>query len=96
MQHFINGLFRAVENRRYVVRGTASGLTGVIDRKGEIIDTVPFYEKHYLNTEIPMNTELNRERTIYTRYGDWFPKLSLIIFILSFSFLFLRSLIRKK
>ncbi len=42
MQHFVNSLFRAVENRRYVVRSTASGLSGVIDRKGEIIETVPF------------------------------------------------------
>lgn len=48
MQHFVNSLFRAVENRRYVVRSTASGLSGVIDRKGEIIETVPFYEEHYL------------------------------------------------
>lgn len=95
MQHFINGLFRAVENRRYVVRATASGLTGVIDRKGEIIDTVPFYEQHYLNTEIPVNNRLNIERTVYTKYGDWFPKLSMLIFIFSFSFLFLRSFKKK-
>ena len=95
MQHFINGLFRAVENRRYVVRATASGLTGVIDRKGKIIDTVPFYEEHYLNTEIPLTAEKGRKLTFYTKYGDWFPMISLIVFILSFLYLSGKSLLNK-
>ena len=95
MQHFINGLFRAVENRRYVVRATASGLTGVIDRKGKIIDTVPFYEEHYLNTEIPLTAEKDRKLTFYTKYGDWFPMISLIVFILSFLYLSGKSLLNK-
>ena len=84
MQHFINSLFRAVENRRYVVRSTASGLTGVIDRTGKIQKTVPFYEQHYLNAEIPVSTKVSRSLTFYTRHGDWFPFISLIVFASSF------------
>ena len=95
MQHFINSLFRAVENRRYVVRSTASGLTGVIDRTGRIIDTVPFYEKHFLNTEIPLNRENSRTLTFYSKHGDWFPLLSLIIFIASYILILLKNLFRK-
>ena len=95
MQHFINSLFRAVENRRYVVRATASGLTGLIDRKGKIIDTVPFYEKHFLNTEIPLNSENSSTLTFYTKHGDWFPLISLIVFITSYILILLKNLIRK-
>ena len=95
MQHFINSLFRAVENRRYVVRSTASGLTGVIDRKGRIIDTVPFYEKHFLNTEIPLNAKTRNNLTFYTKHGDWLPFISMIIFISSYIIILLKSLYRK-
>lgn len=95
MQHFINSLFRAVENRRYVVRSTASGLTGVIDRKGEIVDTVPFYEKHFLNTEIPVSIGNRSNLTFYTRYGDWLPFISMVIFISSYIIILLRNLLRK-
>ena len=96
MQHFINSLFRAVENRRYVVRATASGLTGVIDRKGKIIDTVPFYEKHFLNTEIPLNSEKSSTLTFYSKHGDWFPLISLIVFITSYILILLKILVRKQ
>ena len=89
MQHFINSLFRAVENRRYVVRSTASGLTGVIDRKGKIKDTVPFYEQHFLNTVIPLNNE--NKTTFYTKHGDWFPFISMIVFVSSFTLILLKK-----
>ena len=93
MQHFINSLFRAVENRRYVVRATASGLTGVIDRKGEIIQTAPFYVQYYLNAEIPL--EKTGKTTLYTKFGDWFPLLSALVFFLSFIIILLKKLIKK-
>ena len=95
MQHFINSLFRAVENRRYVVRSTASGLTGVIDRKGKILDTVPFYEKHFLNAKIPVNTERRSNLTFYTKHGDWLPFISMIIFASSYIIILLKSLMKK-
>lgn len=73
-QHYIASLFRAVENRRPLVRATASGLTAHVDPWGRLRGSLPYYEEAYLTVrlEIP---EL--PPTFYTRHGDWFPRLCL-------------------
>ena len=73
-QHGVNAFFRAVENRVPLVRASASGLTGYVDPAGRLVEAVPFYEERYLvvDVEIPACSE-----TLYTRFGDWFPRLML-------------------
>ena len=70
-QHFVAGLFRAVENRRPILRTTASGLTGQIDSRGRIIQTAPYYQEAVLVSDIEIANE--QFFTIYTRFGDYFP-----------------------
>jgi apolipoprotein N-acyltransferase len=70
-QHFVAGLFRAVENRRPVLRTTASGLTGQIDIYGRVLQTAPYFEEAYLVSDVAINNE--QSLTIYTRFGDYFP-----------------------
>ncbi len=72
MQHLAMAVFRSVENRRSVIRGTNSGMSCVIDPSGKILAMMEPFKKGYLNTEVPIYTYSN---TIYTRYVDWFPKL---------------------
>jgi len=69
-QHYINSLFRAVENRRPLLRATASGLTCYVDPSGKLVAEVPYYSEEYLLAEVPVG---NSRLTFYTRYGDWFP-----------------------
>ncbi len=77
MQHYVNALFRAVENRRPLLSATASGVTAYVDTSGRLVERLPFYKPAYLIAKVP----LYRDReTIYTRYGDWFPKLALLLF----------------
>ncbi len=40
-QHFIQSVFRAAENRRYLARAANTGITGVIDPRGNIVKTIP-------------------------------------------------------
>ena len=72
-QHFIGSLFRTVENRRPMVRATASGLTAHIDRWGRVLATAPYYEEAYLVVDVDVPRGADKPTTIYTRYGDWFP-----------------------
>lgn len=74
-QHFAGGMFRAVENRRPVVRGTASGLTAVVDEFGRIEAQLDYYVEDYLVHDVQLRS---RGLSIYTRFGDWFPFLSLL------------------
>jgi apolipoprotein N-acyltransferase len=67
-QHLSMAVFRAVENRRSMVRSTASGQTCAIDPNGRVIaQAVPFTET-WLNVSVP----IMKKFTIYTLYGDYF------------------------
>lgn len=86
-QHFVAGIFRAVENRRPIVRATASGVTAQVDRFGRIKATVPTYSEEYLVADVTIPPD---RFTIYTRWGDWFPLASGVVLIL----LLVASLVR--
>ena len=70
-QHAVHSIFRAVENRRPMVRSTCSGLTTSITAEGRMSDRPPpFYTAGYLMVDIPI---VERRTTLYTRAGDWLP-----------------------
>lgn len=75
-QHYINSLFRAVENRRPLMRATASGLTAYVTPTGRLVKTVPFYKEAYLTADVAIPKE---RLSLYTRWGDWFPQAMLIL-----------------
>ncbi len=78
-QHYIASLFRAVENRRPLLRSTASGLTSYVDVQGRLVEHLPYYEAGILVVDLPL-----RERgfTLYTRWGDWFPWTCFVLLVL--------------
>jgi len=60
-------VFRAVENRRSLVRASASGQTCAIDPNGRILAMAePFIE-----TQLTVSVPIMKETTLYTRFGDW-------------------------
>lgn len=76
-QHGVNGLFRTIENRRAMVRSTCAGYTVYYDRAGRIVDEAQgYYIESYVNSEVPI---YNKSWTIYTKLGDWFPILGMIL-----------------
>ncbi|MDR1987150.1 MAG: apolipoprotein N-acyltransferase [Treponema sp.] len=70
MQHLSMALFRAVENRRSMVRSTASGQTCAIDPNGAIIAMAEPFAETQLTVQVPVVT-LN---SWYTQYGDFLPR----------------------
>jgi len=79
IQHFTVARFRAIENRRVLVRSTNGGVSGVVGPWGEVWGRMPFFQRDQRTVEVPVYKE--RTLTPYTRYGDWFPQV-LIIFLL--------------
>ncbi len=67
MQHFGMAVFRAVENRRSVVRSTASGQSCGIDPYGRVIAMAPPFEENYLTVTVPLGSG----KTLYTRWGEY-------------------------
>ncbi|MGO9308766.1 MAG: apolipoprotein N-acyltransferase [Spirochaetia bacterium] len=70
MQHMTMAVFRAVENRRSVVRSTNAGMTNIIDPNGRILSRLPPFQEGFLSGTVPIHTGA---ATLYTRWGDWFP-----------------------
>ncbi|HKY62215.1 MAG TPA: apolipoprotein N-acyltransferase [bacterium] len=65
-QHLHFSIFRAVENRRALVRGTNTGYTAAIDPSGRIRAEIPKFIAGILLAEIPLEKELS----VYVRFGD--------------------------
>ena len=76
IQHQNMAIFRSVENRRSTVRATTAGLTCVIDPNGKVLAALEPFTRDHLIAEVPVYTE---RTTIYTRYGEWFERLILIL-----------------
>jgi apolipoprotein N-acyltransferase len=70
-QHLSMAVFRAVENRRSMVRSTASGQTCAIGPNGRVLAMAEPFTESWLTTEVPVY----RGNTPYTRFGDILPKL---------------------
>jgi len=77
-QHFSMAVFRAVENRRSLVRAANTGISGFIDPIGRIIASTPLDEEAALVHRVP----ILREKTYYTRHGDIFALACLVTAVL--------------
>lgn len=80
MQHFAMAVFRAVENRRSMVRSTASGQTCAIDPNGKVIDMAKPFDEIQLTVDVPI---VKNVTSFYTRYGDFLPRICIILVILT-------------
>jgi apolipoprotein N-acyltransferase len=71
LQHLNIVRMRAAENRRWILRATNDGVTASIDSAGRLRGSLPLYVQATSYTGFSYITA----KTIYTRFGDWFPLL---------------------
>ena len=74
-QHLNMARMRAVENNRWLLRDTNSGITAAIDPYGRVVQEAPRNQR----TALQASYSLEEDTTFYTRHGDWFPFLCAII-----------------
>jgi apolipoprotein N-acyltransferase len=67
-QHLWLAQSRAIETRRSLLRVTNTGVTSLVNAKGEIVKTLPMFTPAVMQTEV----EILNEETYYVRFGDWF------------------------
>lgn len=77
-QHLNMARMRAVENNRWLLRATNTGITGSIDPYGRVVARAERNQRLALNAPYAMLTET----TYYTRHGDVFAYLCAIISLL--------------
>lgn len=72
-QHIRMARVRAVENRRWMIRSTNSGITASIDPYGRIHNPL----ERDVRAAVDLKYDFRTDITIYTRFGDWIAWLSL-------------------
>ncbi len=77
-QHFSMAAFRAVENRKPVVRAANTGVSGFIDSNGRILSKTNLFQRVIVTEDI----KTDRTKSFYTKYGDLFSYFCIVISIL--------------
>lgn len=72
-QHFSMAIFRAVENRRSLIRAANTGISGFIDPAGRVIASTRLFEDAFITRPMPMLLV----STWYSRFGDLFAMICL-------------------
>ena len=67
-QHLWLAQSRAIETRRSLLRVTNTGVTSLVNAKGEVVETLPMFTAAVMQTQV----DILNEETFYVRYGDWF------------------------
>ncbi len=66
-QHLKQARMRAVENSRWLLRDTNTGMTASVDPYGRVVRSAP----RKTRTALQASYGLNSSTTFYTRHGDW-------------------------
>ena len=86
-QHFSMTVFRAVENRKPVIRAANTGISGFIDSNGRIISQTDLFQRMILTGNI--NTASTR--SFYSKYGDLFSYIWIVFSVVLLTNLFWQS-----
>lgn len=85
-QHFTMAVFRAVENRKPVIRAANTGISGYIDSYGRILSHTGLFEKTVLTEDLRTDSTI----TFYAKFGDLFAYACIV-----FSVIMLANLLSK-
>lgn len=67
-QHLANAVFRAVENRRPLLRCSNTGITCLVEPTGKVQRWIEPFQQGFAFREVEIR---NRPKTFYMRWGDW-------------------------
>jgi apolipoprotein N-acyltransferase len=81
-QHFEFARLRAIETNKWVVRSGNTGISGVINNRGEVLQKTDYWKQDVLRAKIP----LMRGNTLYMILGDFIGWISVLGSILLFIF----------
>lgn len=77
-QHLSFSRLRAIETRRYIARSANTGISAIINQRGDIVVST----KWWVRTVIKGNVKLNNKITFYVSFGDYIGRIALFFSIL--------------
>ena len=83
-QHFVKGIYRAIENNSFLIRSANKGISAIINNKGEIINKLSPNEAGNIELEVPLIISENKNKN------------DLIFFILLITYIFIFKFIKNE
>ena len=77
-QHLSYSRLRAIETRRCIARSANTGISALINQRGDYIEKSAWWEEAWLRGDLHVNHKL----TFYVRYGDWIGRISTYLLLL--------------
>lgn len=74
-EHLDMARMRAIENARWVLRSTNTGVTAIIDPHGRLSSQLP----RHVRTSLAAGFNYRDDLTFYTQHGDWFAWLCAVV-----------------
>ncbi len=87
-QHAMMAVVRAAENRKPLLRSANTGITLITDPFGRVLDSTRIYEDKVLKGDVWV---FDGKPTPYARFGNWLPRLCLIVLALLIVAAFLKK-----
>ena len=91
-QHFAYARLRAIEQRKSIVRSANTGISGVIDAKGEILQKTKWDEEICITAKV----NLNSQTTFYGQFGNYIGRGSVFVSVLILIIAFVNGRLKNK
>jgi len=77
-QHLSLARLRAIENRRSIARSANTGISALINQKGDVLHSIPYGEKGALKGSI----RTSKHTTYYTEQGDYIFRIAMLVLVI--------------
>ena len=92
VQHLTFSRIRAIEMRRSIARSANTGISAIINQRGDIVESLGWWKRGTISGTINANNKL----TYYAKNGDYIGRLSAFMALLAFAVAFSRFFRRDK
>ncbi|MFT6167133.1 MAG: apolipoprotein N-acyltransferase [Vicingaceae bacterium] len=87
-QHLAYASLRAIENRKWIVRSANTGISAVINDRGDILEKTTWWEPAAINAKVRLNNTI----TFYAQYGDYIGRIASLLAVLMIALTVVRTL----
>lgn len=91
-QHLNYSQLRAIETRRSIARSANTGISALINQRGEILNQTQWWVRDAIKGSIKTNSEL----TFYVKYGDYIGRLASFLAIFIFLYAIVQNILNKQ
>ena len=83
-QHFVKGIYRAIENDSFLIRSANKGVSAIVNNKGQILKKLNVNEAGNIEFEVPLIKSKNKNKN------------DLIFFVLLITYIFIFKFIKNE